>query len=310
MDVPARPAAQAVAEPRFGSTKSPSLDSDLVRRLHRRADAGRWNLSEEAFGQALARSVKSRFGAEPPSDREIADYLESLHLEDLALACACARASEQAWEHFVREWRPALLRAAASCAPGDLARELADSMYADLFGVDERDGERRSLFDYFHGRSSLGGWLRAVLAQRAVDHARAARRFEPLPEEDAGGWPAVVNAREAPDLDRARHLRLVRKALAGAIASLAPRERLRLAMYYTQQLKLAAVGRALGESEATASRKLERTRRSLRCEVERRLREESRLSESEVAACFDDARTDPEFDLARSLPIPDPDSTP
>jgi RNA polymerase sigma-70 factor, ECF subfamily len=308
MDVSPRPTThpRPEAEPTFSSTKNPRLDSDLVRRLHRRADAGRWNLSEEAFGQALARSVKSRFGAEPSSGREVADYLESLHLEDLALACACARASEQAWEHFVRAWRPALMRAAASCAPGDLARELADSMYADLFGVTERDGERRSLFDYYHGRSTLGGWLRAVLAQRAVDHARAARRFEPLPEEDAGGWPATVQTREAPDLDRTRYLRLTRMALAGAIALLAPRERLRLAMYYAQQLKLAAVGRALGESEATTSRKLERTRRSLRCEVERRLREEARLGESEIVACFDAARTDPEFDLARSLPVPDP----
>jgi RNA polymerase sigma-70 factor, ECF subfamily len=295
MDVPLRPTVR--------------LEADLVRRLHRRAGAGRWNLSEEAFGQALARSVKSRFRGQPASDRDITTYLESLHLEDLALACACARASEPAWEHFVREWRPAMLRAAASCAPGDLARELADSMYADLFGVDEREGVRRSLFDYFHGRSSLGGWLRAVLAQRAVDHARAARRFDPLPEEDAGGWPAAVTPAEAPDLDRTRHLHLVRQALAGAIGALEPRERLRLAMYYAQQLKLAAVGRALGESEATSSRKLERTRRALRSDIERRLRKAG-LSERELAACFDDARTDPEFDLTRALPTADPDSTP
>jgi hypothetical protein len=33
------------------------LDPDLVRRLHRRAGAARWNLSEAAFGQAFARSV-------------------------------------------------------------------------------------------------------------------------------------------------------------------------------------------------------------------------------------------------------------
>ena len=60
--------------------------------------------------------------------------------------------------------------------PGGGARELADSIYADLFGLQERDGERRSLFRYFHGRSSLATWLRAVLAQRQVDRVRATRR--------------------------------------------------------------------------------------------------------------------------------------
>jgi RNA polymerase sigma-70 factor (ECF subfamily) len=296
MDVPPRPTVR--------------LDPDLVRRLHRRAGAGQWGLSDEAFGAALARSVASRFRGQSPSGRETVEYVESLHLEDLALACACARGSEPAWEHFVGQMRPALLRAAASCAPPDVARELADSIYADLFGVEERDGERRSLFDYFHGRSTLGGWLRAVLAQRAVDHARMARRFEPLPDEDAGGWPGARIAGEAPDLDRTRHLALVRKALAEALAALAPRDRLRLALYYTQQLKLAAVGRVLGESEATASRKLERTRREIRQDIERHLREDGGLDDAGLDACFDHARTDPAFDLARALPPPEPDSTP
>ena len=42
-------------------------------------------------------------------------------------------------------------------------RELADSLYADLFGLDTRDGERRSLFRYYHGRAKLTTWLRSVL---------------------------------------------------------------------------------------------------------------------------------------------------
>ena len=45
-------------------------------------------------------------------------------------------------------------------------------------GFAERDGERQSLFRYFHGRSSLATWLRAVLAQRVVDAVRVERRLE------------------------------------------------------------------------------------------------------------------------------------
>src|SRR5207237_6596495 len=86
----------------------------------------------------------------------------------------------------MREYRPILYRAADALDPGGGARELADSLYGDLYGVADREGERRSLFRYFQGRSSLATWLRAVLAQRYVDRLRAARRLAPLPDEDQG----------------------------------------------------------------------------------------------------------------------------
>ncbi len=240
----------------------------------------------------------------PPS-AELEPYLESLHLEDLALACACARGSEPAWEHFVRDYRPILLRIASHGQQTDRARDVADSIYAELYGLEERDGARRSLFDYFHGRSTLAGWLKAVVAQRLVDKARAARRFEPLPDGETAA-PATADRGETTALelepDRRRHLGLVRQALGAAIAGLDTRERLRLTLYYAQDMKLAAIGRVLGESEATASRKLERTRAGLRAAIERRLREIDHLTDDEVAQCFDHARTDPAFDLARTLP--------
>ena len=80
------------------------------------------------------------------------------------------------------------------CAPPSTVRQmrstgrearvgLADSRYADLYGVEQRDGERQSLFRFFHGRSSLATWLRAVLAQRHVDRVRVEQRTEPPLEE-------------------------------------------------------------------------------------------------------------------------------
>ncbi len=283
--------------------RAPAIDAKLVRRLHERSRADRWNLSEADFASALARSAAHRFAGEPADPAELVRYLESLHVEDLALACACARGSEPAWEHFVHDLRPALLAAAAACAPPGCAHELADSIYSDLFGVEERAGTRRSLFDYFHGRSSLAGWLRAVLAQRVVDRVRDTRRFEPLDQIVAVQTTGPLDE-TSPDRDR--HLPMARAALAAALAALPPRDRLRLALYYTRQMKLAAVGRVLGESEATVSRKLERTRREVRSEVERRLRDDHRLNDVQVAACFECARSDPAFDLARALP-PDAD---
>ncbi|MFO7694066.1 MAG: sigma-70 family RNA polymerase sigma factor [Vicinamibacterales bacterium] len=273
------------------------VGSGLVERLARRAQAGRWDLAACDFTAALRRSVAHRFAGRPPAAAEVEQYLESLHLEDLALACACARGSESAWEHFVREFRPVILRIASRGQQADRARDVADSVYGELYGLDERDGARRSLLDYFHGRSSLAGWLKAVVAQRLVDEARAARRFEPLPAEEALRPEMAAGATFELGPDRERFLGLAQRALADAVAALDSREKLRLSLYYAQEMRLAAVGRVFGESEATASRKLERIRNALRAAVEKRLREADRLTDAQVDLCFDHARTDPAFDV-------------
>ncbi len=197
--------------------------------------------------------------------------MAALHLDDLELARQCAEGDEAAWERFVREYRPILYRAADALDPGGGARELADSLYGDLYGVEVREGERRSLFRYFQGRSSLATWLRAVLAQRYVDRLRAARRLAPLRDEDQGPQgttsemlKSATTAVVSLDPDRPRLVALVQEALGRTLANLSDRDRLRLGCYYVQQLTLAETGRLLGEHEATASRHLARTRRAIR----------------------------------------------
>jgi RNA polymerase sigma-70 factor (ECF subfamily) len=263
------------------------IDTELVERLYRRAQAGRWRVPADRFERALEASAERAFAgqsAENVEPRELERYLSSLHLEDLALACACAAGDEQAWEHFVLEQRPLLYRAADTLAPGGGARDLADSLYADLFGLGEHAGERQSLFRYFHGRSSLTTWLRAVLAQRHVDRLRANRRMEPLPDDDSA---LVLPARTLQvEPDRDRYLGLIRHAIEHAVATLDARDRLRLACYYAQDLTLAQTGRVLGEHEATASRQLRRTRDAIKAAVERQLKAEAGLSRAEIAECF------------------------
>src|SRR5947199_2417182 len=215
----------------------------------------------------------------------------ALHFDDLELARQCAEGDEAAWERFVREYRPILYRAADALDPGGGARELADSLYGDLYGVEVREGERRSLFQYFQGRSSLATWLRAVLSQRYVDRIRVQRRLEPLPDDERAETPAArghtrADRVEPPDPDRERLLSLLRQALGRAIARLADRDRLRLGCYYAQELTLAETGRLLKESEATASRQLARTRRAIRADVERQLRGEAGLTGDQIDACF------------------------
>lgn len=260
------------------------IDDAAVERLYRDAGGARWGLARELFAAALDRGARRAFAAAEPTPAQLTQHLKALHAADLALACACAEGHEAAWEHFVREYRPVLYRAASAIDATGGARDLADSLYGELYGLSSKGGRRRSLLDYFHGRSSLATWLRAVLAQRQVDRARSARREAPLPEEDAPGTLAAAPSRIQPD--QPRFVSLLRAALERAVARLAARERLRLACYYAQSLTLAEIGRALGEHEATVSRQLARTRRALREDVERQLREDGGLNEAAIAECF------------------------
>jgi RNA polymerase sigma-70 factor len=266
------------------------IDDGLAARLHRRAGADRWGVAPGVFLEALAGGAGRVFDDRDPTPRELAHVLESLHLEDLALAVACAAGHDAAWEHFVREYRSILYRSADAIDPAGGARELADSLYAELYGVNERGGTRRSLFHYYHGRSSLATWLRAVLAQRHVDRIRAHRRLEPLPDEETA--PAVAVSAPPPDPDRPRLLSLIKDGLAEALSRLGARDRLRLGCYYGQELTLAEIGRLTGEHESTVSRHLARTRRTLREDLERQLRHEAKLSDAAIAQCFEYAMDD------------------
>jgi RNA polymerase sigma-70 factor (ECF subfamily) len=264
------------------------LDPALVRTLEERARADRWRLASGQFEAALLRSAAKAFPGRTTGGPDVDKYLAALHLEDLALACACEHGGEAAWEHFVRELRPALYRAASAIDP-TAGRELADGLYGDLFGLKERDGERQSLFRYFHGRSSLLTWLRSVLAQRHIDQVRTGKRVEPLPDEAGVELASPV---AAPEPGRDRRVAALLAALAAAIAALAPRDRLRLACYHAQGLTLAQIGRLTAEHEATVSRHLTRTRRVVRDAVEARLRQQG-MREAEMAEAFADAVADP-----------------
>ena len=207
-----------------------------------------------------------------------------LHAEDLALARACEAGDEAAWERFVREYQPILQRAAQAIDPSGGARESADALIGELYA--------RKLFKYFHGRSRLSTWLRAVLAQRYVDRLRDLKRTTPLPESE-NEWPSARPSAAEENGEHRRFVGSVRRALAAAIGALDARDRLRLKCYYIDGMKLAAIGRLLCEHEATASRQLERVRRDLRAAVEEELRRVEGFDARTFAECIDAVMQDP-----------------
>ena len=290
--LPGRPSIWSSRRRRPGNNRlvSPAplrLSVALERRLFEASAARRWGLTVADLRAAVEESVCKAFGDKTPSPFDVERFAGGLHIEDLALARACAAGSEPAWEHFIAAHRPGLYRAADAIDPSGGARDVADAIFAELFGLRERDGVRQSLFRYFHGRSSLSTWLRAVLSQRHVDRVRERRRLDPLPEDDAvpDGAAAGRGDREAPDPERARFVEAMRDALGRAIAALPPRDRLRLTCYYTREMKLAAIGRLLGEHEASVSRHLTRIRGEIRDAVGRKLRDDHRMDDHAAAEC-------------------------
>ena len=263
----------------------------LIGTLFRKSGGEAWGLSEQAFAKALERSATS-------AGPDVAGHLESLHVEDLALAAACMEGLAPAWERFVAVYQHDLRNAGRAIAGGSEGVELADSIYGELYGIDTRDGERRSLFVYFHGRSRLSTWLRAILAQRHVDRVRANRRFEPLDETGPAAERAPHGPPAGPPDPARRHLvSLFGRALAESVRTLDESQRLRLAWYYTHRLTLAQIGRTLGEHEATVSRKLDRAKRDVRVSVEQILTERFRLSAAEIELCYEYGIEDGRVDL-------------
>jgi RNA polymerase sigma-70 factor (ECF subfamily) len=278
----------------------------VLAKLFRAAGAERWSITPGELAERLTASAAHAL-PDDAGDRELARYLDGLHVADLALAAACALGRDAAWDHFVREHRPILYRAADALDPSGGAREVADSLYADLYGMQEQDGVRRSLFRYFHGRSSLATWLRAVLAQRHVDAIRAGKRLDPLPDNS----DVVTAAATVADPDRSSLVPLVLAALFAAIDALTSKDRLRLRSYYVSGLTLAEIGRLTGEHEATVSRHLARTRRDLRAAVERHLQDHTKLKPDQVARAFELALEDPGgMDLQQAFDRPTPRKEP
>jgi RNA polymerase sigma factor (sigma-70 family) len=306
--VPHRPHERPAPEHR-DPAQSLGVPKDLLDSLYAESRGAEWRLTLPQFAAALDRSLSKHFADVAAPDNRRVEYLQTLFLQDLALAAACLEGSEPAWEYFVREYRASLRAAAGAISKGSRAganaEELADSLFAELYGlVDGKRGER-SLFRYFHGRSALKTWLRAILAQRHVDRIRESRRLESFDQadgEEPKRPPELCVAPTSLDPHRERYLQRFVAGLHAALGSLHESDRQRLELYYARQKTLAEIGRQIGEHESSVSRNLERARGELRSLIEGHLRGEPALSPAEIALCFQYAAEDAPIDFRNLFP--------
>jgi RNA polymerase sigma-70 factor (ECF subfamily) len=242
------------------------LDPAVMDQLWRDSGAGDWGLSRGDFDRlVLLSAMRQNFGL--PSGaiagkEEQAAYFRGIKISDLVLASACAEGNERAWEHFIRLYRAQLTRAAIAISGGEtVGRDLADAFYAELYGLNTRDGVRKCPLASYRGRGSLLGWLRTTLSQRFVDHYRRTFREEAL--DETHDLPATISLL-APDSDVVMNLR---EAIQDALSSQPAEERFVLAAYFVDGRTLAEIGKILHVHEATISRKLRRTTEAVRKSV-------------------------------------------
>jgi RNA polymerase sigma-70 factor (ECF subfamily) len=238
--------------------------------LYRESDAASLDLKPDELATVLLHlGLRHNYGIPPgaaATRAQIAAFWRGLQLQDLALAHACALGREVAWQQFIARFREPLIQTAISLTgSAAMGQELADSLYAELFGLTKRGEQRRSPLAYYSGRGSLKGFLRATLAQRNVDHHRRSRRETSITDDDL---PAAAPA-PTPSHDVLARLR---RCLAAALGSLSPEEQFLLSACFLDRRTLLEISHILRVHEATVSRRLQRLTARLHKDLVKNLR--------------------------------------
>jgi RNA polymerase sigma-70 factor, ECF subfamily len=273
-----------------------SAVAGLLVELHAKGGCEKIGLTRESFAVILC-EVSAKYLPAGNTEAETRAFLLTLRVEELALARACAVGNNSAWELFLTRYREKLYQSALRIAREDsAARDLADSLYAELYGTTTRDGERISKLASFTGRGSLEGWLRTVLAQEFVNRYRRTKRLVSLDEESEDGAQfAAPDPEPLPSADSR-----LESATDAALAALDAEDRMVLAAYYLDGRTLAEIARMLGVHESTISRKVDKLAKSLRKKIIAGMMQQGMARRQAEEALEVDVR-DLQVDIRRSL---------
>ena len=270
-------------------------------RLLARASDNR-SLTRESLAPRISAAVEKYLLRNDPQTppEEISKFIDELQADDLCLIIACERGDESAWNDLVERFTATVRSAARSASSNeDAAEDLAQSIWAELYGLRTRkDGKPAGKLAYYSGRGSLAGWLRAVVAQLAVDVFRKQSRLVQTEEDTdldrlaretpvSEGQPMLAGVPNPEESMSNRFAQAdMQQALNKAVAELAAEDRLLVKLYYFDNLRLREAGAVLGVHEATASRRLTRIQTDLRKRVSRILIDERGWTQAETEKSF------------------------
>ena len=276
------------------------LNEGAARLLKRASDSR--SLTAQALVPRISAAVEKyllRNDAVTPRE-EISKFIDEMQADDLCLIIACERGDESAWNDLVERFTATVRSAARSASSNeDAAEDLAQSIWAELYGLRTRkDGTTASKLAYYSGRGSLAGWLRAVVAQLAVDVFRKQSRLVQTEEDTdldrlardtqvSEGQPMLAGVPNPEESMSNRFAQAdMQKALNTAVEELSAEDRLLVKLYYFDNLRLREAGAVLGVHEATASRRLARIQTDLRKRVTKILVDERGWTQAETERSF------------------------
>jgi RNA polymerase sigma-70 factor, ECF subfamily len=278
-----------------------SLLNEGAARLLARANDAR-SLTRESLVPRISAAVEKYLLKNDPntSKAEISKFIDEMQADDLCLIIACESGDENAWNDLVERFTATVRSAARSASSNeDAAEDLAQSIWAELYGLrTKKDGKPASKLAYYSGRGSLAGWLRAVVAQLAVDVFRKQSRLVQTEEDtdldrlarDANigeGQPVLARIPTPEESISNRFAQTdMQQALNRAVQELVAEDRLLVKLYYFDNLRLREAGAVLGVHEATASRRLTRIQTDLRKRVAKILIDERGWTPAETEKSF------------------------
>src|ERR1700744_3263398 len=124
---------------------------EAIGRRYGESGAEEYGVTRDRFRQIVT-EVVARYALDAATAEQL-QLIASLHVVELVLARACSAGNEVAWEAFLARFRSPLHPAACRITHNDATgRELADGLYADLYGMPDRQGRQVSKLDYYMGR--------------------------------------------------------------------------------------------------------------------------------------------------------------
>lgn len=278
-----------------------TLVNEGAARLLTRAGDSR-SLARDSLAPRISAAVEKYLLKNDPNTpkAEISKFIDEMQADDLCLIIACESGDENAWNDLVERFTATVRSAARSASSNeDAAEDLAQSIWAELYGLrTKKDGKPASKLAYYSGRGSLAGWLRAVVAQLAVDVFRKQSRLVQTEEDtdldrlahdsNIGEGQPVLAGIPTPEESMSNRFAQtdMQQALNRAVQELAAEDRLLVKLYYFDNLRLREAGALLGVHEATASRRLTRIQTDLRRRVAKILIDERGWTQAETEKSF------------------------
>jgi RNA polymerase sigma-70 factor, ECF subfamily len=242
-----------------------------------------WQRARAAHPQLAVTDVElMTFAGERIDSGEPGEELERRHVEDMYLACGCARGDRAALTILEESTLPVVLRGLGALASSnDRGGEVMQMLREQMLVV--RDGAAG--IAAYDGRAPLAIWLRVCATRIGMRQAARDGRSESLDDDQLDQLAPGVPDPELAYLQQ-HYGAQFRAAFTAALASLSPRERNLLRHSVLDRLSIDQIAAIYHVHRATAARQLKQARDALVAATRERMRVALGVGETELESIF------------------------